>query len=576
MRLITPFSIFVLILLGSISPLWGQLPPNQPEQDCVNALPVCQNIFVQQNSYQGEGLDPNEIDGTISCLGGGEVNDSWYIFTVQAPGLVDFVISPVDPFDDYDWAVYNLTTASCADIATNAALEVSCNFSGISGNTGPTASQPAGGQINVPIPVLAGETYVVNVSNWSGSTTGYTLDFSGSTAVIFDNVPPEMDPLSSNCGTGNITIPFSENVLCNTVDPTDFTLTGPGGPYTVTGVFSPVCTAGGTFDDEFTLQVTPAITMTGTYTVTIIDDILDNCGNICLYTSEDIFISNTAMTVSASPADICEGDQTTLSSSLSGVPGYTFDWQPIGSNSSNPVVSPVTTTTYTLTATDAAGCPSVAQVTVTVKPTPTSTFTAPLSICENQFASVIYTGSAPTTAIYQWDFGVGATTNSSGQGPYGVTYSSIGAKTISLNVIQDGCPSVPSTQLLNVILVPTAQISGPNDVCIGDTAYYTYQGNAPATATFNWNFDGATYVENLGLPSAQGPYKVVWSTDGAKTVCIQVDNQSCLSGIACQTTNVLPKPNAAIDQVANQCLAGNSFNFVYTDVVWSADLRSGY
>ncbi|MEL6592229.1 MAG: Ig-like domain-containing protein, partial [Bacteroidota bacterium] len=304
MRLFTPLSICMLVLIGSFTPLWAQLPPNQPEQDCVNALPVCQNVFVQQNSYQGEGLNPNEIDGTISCLGGGEVNDTWYIFTVQAPGVVDFVITPVAINDDYDWAVYNLTNASCADIATNGALEVSCNFSGIGGLTGPTASNPVGGPFNAPIPVVAGETYVVNVSNWSGSTTGYTLDFSGSTATIFDNVPPQMDPLTSNCGSGNITIPFSENVLCNTVDPTDFTLTGPGGPYTVTGVVSPVCNAGGTFDDEFALTVTPAITLPGTYTVSVVDQILDNCGNVCLFTSEDIFISNTGMTVNAAPDEI--------------------------------------------------------------------------------------------------------------------------------------------------------------------------------------------------------------------------------------------------------------------------------
>ena len=75
-----------LFLLGSIflpSIMYGQLPANQPEQDCVNALPVCQNIFVQPNSYQLEGLNPNEIDGAISCLGTGERNDTWYIFTTQ-------------------------------------------------------------------------------------------------------------------------------------------------------------------------------------------------------------------------------------------------------------------------------------------------------------------------------------------------------------------------------------------------------------------------------------------------------------------------------------------------------------
>ena len=53
-----------LLILGSFmlpGLVYAQLPPNQPEQDCINALPVCQNLFVQPNSYQLEGLDPNEI-----------------------------------------------------------------------------------------------------------------------------------------------------------------------------------------------------------------------------------------------------------------------------------------------------------------------------------------------------------------------------------------------------------------------------------------------------------------------------------------------------------------------------------
>ncbi|MEL6606192.1 MAG: PKD domain-containing protein [Cyanobacteria bacterium J06614_10] len=56
---------------------------------------------------------------------------------------------------------------------------------------------------------------------------------------------------------------------------------------------------------------------------------------------------------------------------------------------------------------------------------------------------------------------------------------------------------------------------------------------------------------------------MVWSTSGAKSVCLQVDNQSCLSGIACQTTNVQELPNAGIAAVSNQCLSSNSYDFVY-------------
>ena len=97
---------------------------------------------------------------------------------MQTSGNLDFTITPNTISEDYDWAVYNLTNASCADIATDPSLSVSCNFSADPGATGPTGgstqtSQDASGTpFNAVIPVTAGETYVVNVSNFSTTQNG--------------------------------------------------------------------------------------------------------------------------------------------------------------------------------------------------------------------------------------------------------------------------------------------------------------------------------------------------------------------------------------------------------------------
>ena len=97
MRLLYPLLLWSVCLVFFSTQVKAQLPPNQPEQDCISALPVCQNMFTQPNSYVGEGVDDDEIDGTNSCLAGGETNGVWYIFTVQAAGNVSFVINPVAP-----------------------------------------------------------------------------------------------------------------------------------------------------------------------------------------------------------------------------------------------------------------------------------------------------------------------------------------------------------------------------------------------------------------------------------------------------------------------------------------------
>jgi hypothetical protein len=125
----------------------------------------------------------------------GEKNCVWYYVTVQSDGLMGFVITPNISSNDYDWVVYDITDARCEDIYSQAAqLQVSCNWSGTSGATGPNGGsnnscQAAGGTpFNAMIPVVDGQNFVINISNYSTTNqSGYSLDFSMSTAQVFDN-----------------------------------------------------------------------------------------------------------------------------------------------------------------------------------------------------------------------------------------------------------------------------------------------------------------------------------------------------------------------------------------------------
>ncbi|MEO0404879.1 MAG: hypothetical protein AAF193_08410, partial [Bacteroidota bacterium] len=176
-------SLWMVGLNMIVGHLFGQVPTNQ---DCDGAIAVCQDIYFQANSFSGEGNYPNEINGFNSCLATGELNSVWYTFTVQQSGDLCFTIFPNSNLDDYDWAVFDLTNANCNDIFTGGNLEVSCNYDplgGLSPATGPNGSTGIG--FEPCIPVVVGETYMVNISNFSSSQFGYTLDFTASTAVIF-------------------------------------------------------------------------------------------------------------------------------------------------------------------------------------------------------------------------------------------------------------------------------------------------------------------------------------------------------------------------------------------------------
>ncbi|GAB4413256.1 MAG: hypothetical protein OHK0039_20000 [Bacteroidia bacterium] len=538
------------------------LPPLQPEQDCINALPVCQNIYNQPNSYTGQGAIPNEITPAISCLASGERNDVWYIFTVQSSGLLNFTITPNVLSNDYDWAVYNLTNASCSDIATNASLQVSCNFSGTSGNTGPSqpgapSSQGAGGTpFNAPIPVTVGETYVINISNFSSSNNGYTLNFSASTAVIFDNIPPEMTTLTPACNGSGLDIAFSENVVCASVQASDFTLTTLGGtPVPLTGVSGANCAVGGSFENNFSLS-TSALLTPGIYLLSLTGIVVDNCGNVALPTTDTLTITS-AFQVTATADTVCPGTSVVLTATT--LSGYTYQWNPVASTNTSIAVTPAATTTYTATATAVNGCVVSASKTITVIPFPQALIApAAAQVCEGLLLAVDFGGTALAGATYAWDFG-GGTATGSGPGPYQVAWSTPGSITLSLIVDQYGCADTSTTQV-QVLPQPGSDFTAPAQVCMTLPATIQYAGSSPASASYLWDFDGGIVLSGNGL----GPYQVEWATPGGRQVCLFVEESGCLSTPTCKPVQVRALPIVEIADPADQCLKGNQFSFAYS------------
>lgn len=267
------------------------------DQDCLGAIPVCTGFYTQVNAYSGTGNYPMEIPTSGSCpgncLSSGEKNCVWYYVTVQSDGLMGFVVTPNQGSDDYDWAVYDLTNNRCEDIFSMAGqLQASCNYSGTSGPTGPNGNstqscQGAGGTpFCAMIPVQEGEIYVINISQFSVSPHGYSLDFSMSTAQIYDDVAPFVEEVYddevSGCSTNEIGILFSENVTCSMVAPSAFEITGPGGPYTITDVYGISCDVGGTWEKEFILTVDPPFASNGDYNLHVnstFPAIVDACNN---------------------------------------------------------------------------------------------------------------------------------------------------------------------------------------------------------------------------------------------------------------------------------------------------------
>ena len=490
--------------------------PTPTTQDCFNAIPLCFASYTENNSFTESGNYPSEINSATSCLEG-ERNDVWYTFTVNVSGTVEFTIDPGNDGDDYDWAVYNITGETCSDVFSDPNAEVSCNYAmvpssgaGSDGNTGPdgSTSQTSGGPndspFNAALNVVAGETYVVNVSMWSVSTSGYTINFGG-TAQIVDTVGATLNSINNSpaCGEDVITVEISENVLCNTVDPSDWTITGPSGEsYTVTNVSSSICDAGGNYDKFFDLTLNTPLTAGGTYTLDLTGQIDDLCSHTTVGASLTFTVTGVSGTIDSQNDVTCPSGSNGAAavSATGGTPEYTYIWDN-PANSTTSSVSGLTAGTYHVTISDQVGvCQDIQTITIS-QPSPiTVSFNTTDVQCNGDndgVATANPSGGNGASWTYHWDAAAGGGTNA--------TTSTLSAGTNYTVTVYDNqdCPqtatisvSEPSALAIDGILQQEPNCNGDSD---GQLSVDNPNGGTP-NYTYNWSSGGAsTSQTNTGL-----------------------------------------------------------------------------
>jgi len=291
---------FVLMLILPFTIHAQLLPLNQPEQDACNALLLCGTPFSTPFSYDEEGTI---LDLPMTPCGGSEAPESnsvWLKLMVNTSGIFVFKITPAEITDDYDFAVINATGKDCSSLGS--ADVVRCNFnnnspvfnSGIVGlSSTATATGVAFGTTGSSyckyINAVAGETYLIMVNNFGimGSpSSGFTIDFTGSTATFYTSDPPAFSAIEPpTCNYANeVTLQLSSEVKCSSVatNGSDFYLTPAAAISSATGIN---CTdASGTgYTDEVTVSFSDPLPP-GTYTLhaqsgTDGNTLLDLCNN---------------------------------------------------------------------------------------------------------------------------------------------------------------------------------------------------------------------------------------------------------------------------------------------------------
>ncbi|MEX1189629.1 MAG: PKD domain-containing protein, partial [Bacteroidia bacterium] len=282
-------------------------------------------------------------------------------------------------------------------------------------------------------------------------------------------------------------------------------------------------------------------------------------------TTHTINVSNAPTSnFTLSPTTVCVGSNSTATFTGAAAPGATFAWNfgagasPATANTVGPHTiswSSAGSKNITLTV-SAGGCSSpVTTQTVNVNSIPTASFVLPASVCISANASISYNGAAPAppAATYNWNVGGGTPAPGNVQGPFGVSWSTAGAKNVTLTVSQNGCTSAPVSQSITVNALPSVSItSSSSNVCLGSNVNYSIVGGpmAPGT-TYNWNFGaGATpATSTLATPPA-----VSYSSAGVKTATLTVVSGGCTSAPASVNISVISPPPAVISAPATACL----------------------
>jgi gliding motility-associated-like protein len=257
------------------------------------AFPVCGTDTFSMASVPicGDRQIPAPCTSTAVVLT--DKNPFWYKFTCFSAGTLGFLIQPNTITDDYDWQLFDITNHNPDDVYTDASLFVACNWSGEVGNTGASsagtlltvcASEP-----NAPFrplfsakpTLILAHTYLLLISHFSDSQSGYSLSFGGGTASITDPVNPALLKARAPCDGTKISIKLNKKMKCSSVaaDGSDFTISPAIAPIiSATGIG---CDSG--FDMDSVVITLGGIVPPGNYTIGIQtgtdgNNLLDNCG----------------------------------------------------------------------------------------------------------------------------------------------------------------------------------------------------------------------------------------------------------------------------------------------------------
>jgi gliding motility-associated-like protein len=457
------------------------------------------NVLVTVNNLPPASAGPDQaicFGNTANLIASGGINYLWSPASTLSNAAISNPISNAQSTTTYSVTVTDANGCSAADDMTLTVNPLPIPFAGVDQSICllESANLNASGGVSY---VWSPNTWLnsPNISNpisTPNSTITYVVtvtDANGCTG--FDDVTVTVTWATANAGT--------DQIIC----------AGQNANLTAFGGMSYLWSNGQ--PTQSTNVSPPATTL---YSVTVTD--ADGCTD-----EDDVLVTvNNLPPASAGPDQaICFGNTANLNASG----GISYLWSPASTLSnaaiSNPVSTAQSTTTYTVTVTDANGCSAADGMTLTVNPLPVANAGLDQTICIGSDANLNASGGI----MYNWSPSTWLNvTNISN--PVATPADTI---TYTLTVTDvNGCTDVDD-MTVNVNLIPTSTFILTSPSCVGLNSTITYTGTASASAQYNWNFDGGTIISGSG----QGPYLVSWSSPATYYISLTVTENNCTSPV---------------------------------------------
>ena len=281
--------ILICFLVVLVIKNYGQacfLPGMTPDK----AYPVCGTAVFHEDKVTN--CSGNDVASTGCTVGVTSSSSFWYKFTCFQSGTLGFLISGISASDDYDWELFDVTGRNPNDVFTNASLQVSLNIYGAGSGTAPFPNSPTGckpgatGNVhcegappgNTPFNampnIIIGHDYLLMVTNWSKSTAGYDLSFTGGTASITDPKEPHLQASRAICDGTQAVITTNKRMKC-------VSLSTNGSEFTISPNVANIIAASGYgcasgFDMDSVILTLDRPLPPGNYTISIKNGLVDN------------------------------------------------------------------------------------------------------------------------------------------------------------------------------------------------------------------------------------------------------------------------------------------------------------